>query len=534
MPDTAPPAPPMDLTDAIAAKDMSQYIRTYAKDVAQVSGKANVGAIQKKKSAPAAISVAESEKQRGEVSVGVEFDATEQPFFQAPQKPEQPDREVVDLESSAELGQYVEGAATSAPKDDAKEKRDEVLARLRTKMAIPTVAAPVPDVVQTVPTPVPAPAPIPAPVQAAKQPAASPQFREPTPEPVHAMPPLYREPIEEVPAPVAPPPPIRPTPPVPKPQAVAPFHSFSTDFKDRTEATKSSSFSVLAAGLDAGQAVASRSASTERERPPVLILIAGVLLLVLAGGGAYASYLYIGARHEVPVITLSVPSLIFADEYKKIEGSGSTLLQALATTASEQLLPGTAVVTYVGYPPSEEAGTIAGSPAPGGVLMRALSLSAPDLLLRNIEEESTVGVINEGGDTRTFFILRVSSYERTFAAMLTWEPLMMRELGVLYPVYLEDMPEPVVDLSLVASSTATTTLASSSTTTPVMPSVPPPVTVSGRFVDAIVANRDVRILRDSRGRSIMLYGYADRETLIVARNEAAFAALLVRLSAGTK
>ncbi len=525
---TSPVPPPVDLTDAAPAQDMSQYIRTYAKDVAQVSGKGNVGALPKRKSEPVPKVVAAEKKKRGEVSDGVEFDAAEQPFFEAQQKPERPDREVVDLESSAELDQYVESDSQPAPKDDAKEKRDEVLARLRAKMTLPKAAMPVPDVVQTAPTRAPVP------IQVAEQPVPVPQFAEPKPEPVHAMPPLYREPIEEVPAPAPVPTPIAPRPPTPKPQAAAPFHSFSTDFKDRTEATKSSSFSVLAAGLDAGQAVASRTEVTRGERPPILILVAGVALLVFGLGGAYAAYLYIGARHEVPVITLSVPSLIFADEYKKVEGTGGALLQALATVASEQLAPGTAVVTYIGQPATGETGTLAGSPAPGGVLIKALSLSAPDLLLRNIEESSTVGVINEGGDTRSFFILRVSSYERTFAAMLTWEPLMVREIGVLYPMYPDDLPEPSVDLSLVATSTATTTLATASSTVPVMPSTPPPVTVSGRFVDAVVANRDVRILRDSRGRSIMLYGYADRETLIIARNEAAFAALLVRLSAGAK
>jgi hypothetical protein len=527
---TSPVPPPVDLTEAPPAQDMSQYIRTYAKDVAQLSGKGNVGAIQKKKSAPAPEpKVAPVKKVKGEVSDGVEFDATEQPFFEAQQKPERPDREVVDLESSAELNQYVEG--TPAPeKDDAKEKRDEVLARLRAKMTVPGAAVPVPDVIQA------APVEAPPPPKVVEQPvqAPTPQFVEPKPEPVHAMPPLYREPIEEPPAPVLPPPPIAPRPQPVKPQAAAPFHSFSTDFKDHSAATQSSSFSVLAAGLDAGQAVASRPEAPHTERPPVLVLIAGIVLLVLGVGGAYAAYLYVGARHEVPVITLSVPSLIFADEYKKVDGTGAALLQALATTASEQLAPGSAVVTYIGQPATGETGTLTGSPAPGGVLIKALALSAPDLLLRNIEENSTVGIINEGGDTRTFFILRVSSYERTFAAMLTWEPLMMREIGTLYPMYPEDTLEPSVDLSLVATTTATSTLATASTSVPVIPSTPPPVTVSGRFVDAIVANRDVRILRDSRGRSIMLYGYADRETLIIARNEAAFAALLVRLSAGGK
>lgn len=518
-PDTqAPPAAP---DAAIPAPDMSQYIRTYAKDVAQLSGKGNVGAIQKTKPAK---QKPEPEKAKGEVSDGVEFDAVDQPFFEAAKKPEEAPREMVQLESRTELDQYVDGGAPAPtqPEKAVEEERSALLARLRAKTAVPTMSTPVPDV---------APAAQPAVVETPKP---APVFAEPKPEPVHPMPPLYREPIEEVPPPAPLPKPVPAPIPTPKPQAAAPFHSFSTDFKDRTAKTNASSFSVLAAGLDAGQAVAERSAPTTSERPPVFVLVGGALLLLLAAGGAYAGYLYIGARHEVPAIVLSVPSLIFADEYKKLEGSGAVLMDALATTATDPVAPSTAVVTYVGYPATEEAGTIAGTPAPGGYLIKALALAAPELLLRNTLPESTVGVINEGGDTKPFFIFRVSSYERTFAAMLTWEPRMMRELAVLYPLYPEEAFEPQVDLSLVATSTASTSPALATSTPVVAPVAPAPVTVSGRFVDAVVANRDVRILRDSRGRSIMLYGYADRETLIVARNEAAFAALLVRLSAGAK
>ncbi len=493
-------------TDAgTPAPDLSQYIRTYAKDVAQVSGKGNIAAVQKKKvAAEPAVVPADIVNARGEVSDGVEFDATEQQFFEAQELKKDNPYAPIELESRAELDTFVEGNTSSpAPTTDAAAERAAVLARLRAKMTVPAMSAPVPDV---------------------------PVFTEPTEAAVHTIPPLYREPIPEaVPAPQ-----VQAERPAPPPQPKAPagparFHSFSTDFKDHSKANDSSSFSVLAAGLDAGQAVAARPAAS-RERPPVLAIVLGVVLLTLAAGGSYALYLYVGARHEVPVITLSVPSLIFADEYKKIEGNGQTLMEALATVATDPLPQGTALVTYVAQPATGETGTIAGSPAPGGVLVRALGLGAPELLLRNIEDESTVGVIHEGADTRAFFVLRVSSYERTFAGMLTWEPLMLRELGLLYPLYPSNEPEPVqVDLST-ASTTASTTPVIASSTPPVLV-VGTPQSV-GRFEDAVVANRDVRILRDTQGRSLLLYGYADKQTLIIARSEAAFSALLVRLSAG--
>ena len=110
--------------------------------------------------------------------------------------------------------------------------------------------------------------------------------------------------------------------------------------------------------------------------------------------------------------------------------------------------------------------------------------------------------MNAGAESRAFFIMKVSSYERTFAGMLEWEPRMLADLELLYPPHANE-------------STGTST---------------PAVTALPSFSDEIVSNRDVRVLRDSVGRSLILYGYRDKETLIVARDEAAFAELLERLS----
>ncbi|HWU24334.1 MAG TPA: hypothetical protein VN086_01100, partial [Candidatus Paceibacterota bacterium] len=140
-------------------------------------------------------------------------------------------------------------------------------------------------------------------------------------------------------------------------------------------------------------------------------------------------------------------------------------------------------------------------------LIRSMNLSAPDILLRNIDDTSTVGVIRAGSESRPFMILKVNSYERTFAGMLAWEPTMAQDLASFYPPY-----------PPAASTTATSSVAVAT----------PPSTT---FTDAVVANYDVRILRDASGRSLLLYGYRGKDTLIIARDEAAFSALLARLSA---
>ncbi len=576
------------------APNLSQYIRTYAKDVAAQTGKGNVGAIPvpkpEPKAAPAPRAQAgrlspppaahqSSQKPRGEVSDGVQFDATEQPFFEKiTPKEEGMNYGPVDVGTKADADSIIEKRPSAVPMPasmretfgttaPAEEDRGAVLARLKAKMANyvppapvpapPVEEAPVPPQVETPapvepfvppapPTPPPAPiAPepvaIPEPVSIPTPPPALPPQPEPAPvfasapePPVNPLPPLYREPLpseEEMRASVMPAParaPIQPpTPPAPV-QAPASdrFHSYATDFTQQVDTTGASAFSVLAAQQDAG--TPAQPAPLPRAKRMSMLVIAGSLVLILLSvGGAYGAYRYVASRQVVPTITTKVPSLVFADSTKELKGTGTELLQSLAMASTDALPQGSVMVTYITQQATGEQGVIAGAPAKGGQLIKALDLQAPDILLRNISEDSTVGVTHQGDETRPFFILRVSSYERTFAGMLTWEPLIMRDLGLVYPLYPVEEAAPIALDAPVATSTTKKGIA---TSTPVIPPTPIQAASKVRFEDAVVSNRDVRILRDTSGKSLILYGYADKETLVIARDEAAFTALIGRLS----
>jgi hypothetical protein len=120
------------------------------------------------------------------------------------------------------------------------------------------------------------------------------------------------------------------------------------------------------------------------------------------------------------------------------------------------------------------------------------------------------GIVNAGGAETPFFILSVSSYSNTFAGMLSWETVMPRDLAVLFPAH------PTV----VAAATS-----SPATSTP--QTVPLP---AAAFKDEVVSNHDVRIYRDPAGRSVLVYGYWNQSTLILARDPAAFAEIAERLA----
>ena len=249
-----------------------------------------------------------------------------------------------------------------------------------------------------------------------------------------------------------------------------------------------------------------------------------VSALVLAGAGAYGAYRYVGQKNFVPVIE-TVPSLVFADEREALVGEGGGLQSAMLSSLATPLADGKVRVFYLTEASSSPARGAFTITLPGGRLLGALQLNAPDILLRNVGNESTVGAVHAGAETRVFFILRVLSYERTFAGMLSWEPIMADQLSSFYPSYpAPELPPPTIATTtrmvkgkLLVSTTTVSTVA--------------PAYVAPRFVDEVASNYNVRSLKDMYGHTILLYGYKNKDTLIIARDESAFAELINRLSA---
>lgn len=319
----------------------------------------------------------------------------------------------------------------------------------------------------------------------------------------------------------SPPPPVFPTPkpeprrPAPRP-AAAPtpsafgfgegperLHTFSSDFGSRVDKTGASAFSVLAAQADAPRTVViQKTVTTHRGLAYALI---GTFLIVGGSLALYFAYTYFIATSPVQILSSEPTALVVGDDSTAISGSGSDLMDALVQETGAALPVGNVRIVYLAVPTTTPTGGSVTLHKPGGDLIAALRIPAPSILLRNVGEKSTVGIVHAGEETRVFFILSANSYERSFAGMLSWEATIGTDLAPLYPSY--------------------PTFEDTSTTTPPVPKVPP------HFVDEVVQSHDVRVLKDASNRTILLYGYRDEKTLIIARDEGAFAVLLARLAA---
>jgi hypothetical protein len=327
-------------------------------------------------------------------------------------------------------------------------------------------------------------------------------YREPLPEAIIELPPVP----EEVPLPT----------PVPEIEP-SPLHTYTEDVADEIKNSNASSFSVLAAEKDAPARPVAPRASVNK----IIPIAAGVLLLLLGIGAILGGYWYMTKNAPVPLVVSSA-SIVVSDAKVPLTGTGTTLQRAFADLATTDHPSDTITTVYVNVATTTREG-ITYLPSTGGAFITQMSLSAPDILLRNIDPSSVAGIVNTSGQSRPFMILRVLSYERTFSGMLTWESTMRSSLSMFYPLYAPNIPPPQSQIASTSSSTPKQILPiqpifTSDTTSP-----------QNTFTDEVVSSHDARVLKDVSGRTLLIYGYADKQTLIIARNEAAFTFLISRL-----
>lgn len=303
----------------------------------------------------------------------------------------------------------------------------------------------------------------------------------------------------------------------------APLKTYLEDFRAHMKDTHASTMSILAAEQDAGpkrsEPLPELPQDTSKNR---WYIGGGVALLIVSSVGVYLAYgHYLSSL--LPVLVAPGPATpIFVDNRDTVSGTGIVLMQEIKKSIDTPLALGTVrLLTH--------------DSATSSVFM-LLKVSAPGNLTRNISAlGSMAGIVHTDAGQGPFFILEVGSFSSTFSGMLAWEPMMQTALATIFPLY----PAAVIPTATtsVATTTATTTPARTQATTTVASttarvatsSLPVPSMKEG-FRDEMVSNHDVRVYRDGQGRSILLYGYADQSTLIIARDPLAFAELLSRLA----
>lgn len=202
-----------------------------------------------------------------------------------------------------------------------------------------------------------------------------------------------------------------------------------------------------------------------------------------------------------------------------------------------------------------------------------ISVHAPDSLSRSLATSTAIGIYSS--DTaEPFIVLKTTSYEGAFSGMLGWEDFMSDDLYTLLGVTLPKTAESIVpslkpkslsaDIAIpkeaillqqdflasstdkTATSTATSTSRDTASSSELMkeeiiPEIPKininiPEIVSdtknhdiNKFVDRTIKNKDMRVIQDENGKIYFLYGFANRNTIIITTSVDAFFEVASRL-----
>jgi len=124
-----------------------------------------------------------------------------------------------------------------------------------------------------------------------------------------------------------------------------------------------------------------------------------------------------------------------------------------------------------------------------------LESKIPSTLLRSLDNSFLFGVHSFNGN-QPFLILKTNFYENAVAGMYSWENDMAGEIL------------PLFGIAVNGKSTL----------------------YEKDFTDAVVKNKDVRMLADNVNQPLLLYYFKDKKTIIITTNEATLSELITRLS----
>lgn len=125
----------------------------------------------------------------------------------------------------------------------------------------------------------------------------------------------------------------------------------------------------------------------------------------------------------------------------------------------------------------------------------AIESRIPGTLLRSLDSSFLFGIHSFNGN-QPFLILKTNFYENAAAGMYSWESGLAGEILPLFGIAPQNNSE----------------------------------IYRRAFVDSVIKNKDVRVLRDDTGQPLLIYYFKDKKTIIITTNEATLSEIITRLS----
>lgn len=292
--------------------------------------------------------------------------------------------------------------------------------------------------------------------------------------------------------------------------SVASVHTLKDDLQSVVRDTKMSLVRAVALESEKkkGQEhLAGPGLFSDKARSHKVIGIAFVVMIFMALGlvtfFGVRSVLEQGAGTPQPA---AAPSLIFAEKtlmFPQETRTGDDLKRTLmAGVRTVSNIPLGAIIHIVPTSSQTDAGGAVTEQTMGiGEFLNAIGAQATPELLRSLRGDFFLGFHQTAGKLSPVIIIPVTSYERAFAGMLVWEPVMNADLSTIFSSI---PPQAMNEKGLL---------------------------VQREFQDVLINNYDVRFLKDDAGATQLLYSFPTRTMLIITESPYSFTEVLSRLRA---
>jgi len=222
--------------------------------------------------------------------------------------------------------------------------------------------------------------------------------------------------------------------------------------------------------------------STE-EKNKFIAITAGLLLTL--GIIAVSVGYYLSSKEKVLVEQQTKAIIAFSEEkILDLKGLDRNNLAKIVLEEKEKFSLPINSVLYINIEQST------GTPATVSDFLEIFGQKIPPSLVRTFSTKYMLGIYSF--DTNEpFIILKTEDYPGSFEGMLRWEKDIVMDLGKIFSIEKN------------ASSTESTV-----------------------FTDKAYKNKDLRILKNSKGKTDLLYSFIDKNTLLITKNENIFSAIL--------
>lgn len=243
------------------------------------------------------------------------------------------------------------------------------------------------------------------------------------------------------------------------------------------------------------------TSTSEYSKSKIIILIS--VILVIAGlAGIFALFFLGGSNSTQTIVTQELPSLItteYKDELLVNNVNAGNFANILSTKLNDvQTKVNNFDNVYITVGSSSAKRLITATE-----FVTLMKFKIPDILKRTLLPDFMVGMYSFGTNL-PFVILKTSYFENAYTGMLDWEKDLEEDFQVLFR------------------------FSGYKNSGNILQNLTP--TVYKKFTDAVIINKDVRVLRDNDGQIIFLYAIIDKETIIFTVNDTAFKEIVNRLN----